>query len=156
MSPDGTPTQASPEIRLATIDDLEALVMMGAMFHTESPFNGRVAYDPDRVRDLIIALIEAPEGVVFVADVEGDPVGAICGIKTCPWFSSAPLAQEVAWFLDPDFRSGRTGLRLLRAFEQWAIEEGVDGIVMSDFEGTSVGAVLRNYQPVERACVRWT
>lgn len=117
-------------IRHATADDLDALVALGERFHAASPFATVAAYEPDAVRALVAEAMRV--GVVLVAAEDGAIVGGLMGVRQGPWFApSAPCAVELAWWVDEPAR-GTAGVRLYRAFEVWAREQGVSAVVMSD------------------------
>lgn len=104
-------------IRTATIDDIPAVVGMGAKFHAQAdlPF----AYDPDAFADFAGGLIGG--GVILLSDV-----GMIGGV-VAPAFCgpSYRMAVELFWWAERD------GLALLRAFEGWAADQGANEVRLS-------------------------
>lgn len=116
-------------IRPATAADIGPLVEMGERFYHRSPFAAAVAYSPEDVANIIAEVMDA--GVVLVAESAGELVGGIMGICRPPWFSADPCAIEMAWWVD-DAARGTVGLRLHRAFEAWARDQGAAAVVLSD------------------------
>ena len=74
-----------------------------------------------RTGETLAGLINSPQGAVFVSGG-----GFIAGQIMRTVISPDPVAFELGWFA-----SDRSGLRLLRAFETWAAEQGATLIKMS-------------------------
>lgn len=74
-----------------------------------------------RTGETLASLLRDPQGVVFVS-----AGGFIAGQIMQTVISPDPVAFELGWFA-----SDRSGLRLLRAFETWAAEQGATLIKMS-------------------------
>lgn len=136
------------EIRNATVDDIPVLMSMGRALHAESPRYSYLSYSDEKVERLIRSMVEdtlvaeAPGGVV-VAVKDGIVVGMIGGFVTSPFFSDDKIASDYTFYVKPEHRgTGRVALRLIQAFEQWAIAQGVRDIVpgtstLIDAEGTA-------------------
>lgn len=136
------------EIRNATVDDIPVLIAMGRALHDESPRYSHLSYSEEKVERLIRSMIEdtlvadAPGGAV-VAIKDGIVVGMIGGFVTSPFFSDDKIASDYTFYVKPEHRgTGRVALRLIQAFEQWAITQGVRDIVpgtstMIDADGTA-------------------
>jgi GNAT superfamily N-acetyltransferase len=68
---------------------------------------------------------------VILGDFSGDELnGAIGGVVSPDACGGDLMATELFWFVFPGKR-GSTGIRLLRAFEDWAKENGAERIRMS-------------------------
>lgn len=118
-------------IRHATPDDVGQLVAMGETFLRWSAFGRQVPFDGVAMGQAIDALLAS--GVVLVADLDGDVVGALLGTLSPLWFApGTKVAAELAWWVDESERGGRAGVKLLRAFEQWGAEQGATLCVLSD------------------------
>lgn len=118
-------------IRDAKVADVDALIAMGHKFLGKSPFAGLTDMVDDDLAWAICNLID--NGVVFVAEKEGEIVGAIAGQISPLWFNRrSKVAVELAWWVDEDSRNGRAAIGLLRFFEEWAKAKGATMIAMSD------------------------
>lgn len=111
----------SDEIRPATRDDIPALIELGRAMHAESPRFSRHPYSPAKTAGTIDFLLA--NGAVFVAVKGGQAVGMMGGMVAPGWFTDEATAIELAVYVAPEHR-GRTGMRLIRAFEAWAFEHG--------------------------------
>ncbi len=112
---------ADIKLRLAGPDDVPALVEMGAHMHAESRYR-YTRYSETKVHAQITKLIET--GRVFVADRDGEIVGAIMGICTAWWFSDDPVIFDFALYVAPEFRHRGVARLLIYAMQQWAQEAG--------------------------------
>ena len=56
-------------------------------------------------------------GCAFIAENQGQPTGLLLAIKTANlWNPNQWFLQELAYWVEPTARSGRTGYRLLQAY----------------------------------------
>lgn len=148
------------QIRPATHDDIDALLAMGEKFFLFSRFAQFANFDRDTARASITALIGAEVGVCLVAVIDGEVVGGIVGALAPLWFAPTCLsATEFAWWVSEEHRGGTAGIKLLRAFEQWAKNKGAAMVSMSDLviEGaTPAGRLFEKlgYTVIERSHVK--
>lgn len=140
-------------IRLADKDDVPVLVAMGRRFLASSAYASAVLPTDDEVEDSLLSLVA--HGVVFVADKDGVPVGMLAGAMSRIWFCPRPVAAELAWWVDEEYRGGTAGIRLVQQFQDWARLEGAKFVVMSDQVGGDphVGPMLlrMGFADVERS-----
>jgi GNAT superfamily N-acetyltransferase len=110
-------------VRVATLDDLNALECMSELFYRSTCYNGRLPYDPKKVRKIYTSVItgDQSQATIFIKDdAWGCPCGMLFALATELPFTSVPSAIEMVWYVQEDFRKSRVGLELLRAFEEWA------------------------------------
>lgn len=127
-------------IRPATIDDIPRMVELGHQLHQNSRYASQ-EYDGGIVSSFIEGLISG-HGVAFVAEISGQVVGGFLGGITEQWFSTQKVAFDYSFFIEPKHRHGITAVKLLKAFEHWAVGMGADHIqigITTDIntEGTS-------------------
>lgn len=70
---------------------------------------------------MVAGLIQSPEAVVYVSDG-----GFIAGSLQPTIINPARVAMEHGWFA-----RDRSGMRLLRSFERWAVDQGAVMVKMS-------------------------
>ncbi|MDA5498007.1 GNAT family N-acetyltransferase [Yersinia aleksiciae] len=116
-------------IRPATMDDIPALVALGARMHCESRYV-TFPYDEDKCAALAVSLINAEFGVVLVAEESGQIVGWVAGGIGEQYFSYERMAFEYGVFIDAEHRGGTAGYRLVKAFIEWAKNHGARVINM--------------------------
>lgn len=113
-------------IREATEADIPRLLGFARRFHeaAQQPFG----FDEAATDAFIAGLIEQPHSVVLIGDA-----GMIGGALVPAYCQPAwVMAVELAWWAERD------GLRLLRAFEEWATDNAASEVRM-----TSLAALPR-------------
>lgn len=99
-------------------------------------------------------------GVILVVEGEGEAglVGML-GLVVIPHpMSGLDEAAEVAWWIEPEHRGGRTAYNLLCAAEEWARHRGVGCLKMvapSDSPNTGTFYEQLGYQAVETVYQKW-
>jgi GNAT superfamily N-acetyltransferase len=108
-------------IRAATEADIPALVAMGQQFRAQTGYRTIIAESAAQMATLCRQLLGGL-GTILVLEHDGALVGMI-GLHCAPHFLSLEMmAGEVFWWVDPSRRGH--GLRLLRAAEAWARDQG--------------------------------
>ncbi|MDA5520839.1 GNAT family N-acetyltransferase [Yersinia kristensenii] len=110
-------------IRPATMDDIPALVALGARMHRESRY-ASFPFDEDKCSVLAANLINAEFGVVLVVEECSQIVGWVAGGVGEQYFSHERMAFEYGVFIDTAYRGGTAGYRLVKAFIEWAKNHG--------------------------------
>lgn len=118
-------------VRLATVSDVDALVELGRKFVSYSNYSNMISVSDDNIARGLCGILDV--GVVFVADKKGVIVGGIAGAMSSLWFAPhVKVATELAWWVREEDRNTPAAVRLLRAFEIWAADQGASHIAMSD------------------------
>lgn len=107
------------KLRMATPDDLPAIVVLGRVMHQESSF-APMDYDVDRVKETISDLMNKSQFVVVAEDTNGEVIGSMAGMCTQSWFGSDMVANDLALFIHPDHRGGMLAVKLIKTFVHWA------------------------------------
>jgi RimJ/RimL family protein N-acetyltransferase len=133
-------------IRRATEADAPAIARMGMAFIGHSGRWQRFAPTPEELEERARAIVAAPDCAVFVADRDGAPCAMLIGAIVGTWFAPTTLvASELAWWVEPEARGTPIAVRLVRAYEEWARENGASMAAMSSLdacEGERVGTML--------------
>lgn len=132
-------------IRPATHDDIDRLVILGEEMHVESRF-ARLPLDVDKVRALFAHLIESPDGLLIVADKDGEVIGGFAGYVAEHYFARTKVAADFGLFISRGDRGGMTAPRLLKAYAKWAKERGAVMIQAGITTGVHVDESTRLYQ----------
>ncbi len=142
-------------IRFATVEDIPALVALGKRMHAITRFRA-FDYDEQRIAQALRAAFMQGKGryVCFVAaDGENQVVGALLAVLERHIFSDQIIASVMHYDVLPERRMGGYGLRLIKAFEQWAKNRKVAEIsfgINSGGEHQQVGVFARRigFEPV--------
>ena len=109
-------------IRFATLADVPSLVEGGSRMHVLTRFRSQ-PYNAQRVAQTFVDLITQGQGkYAFLVAIGADQrvVGALIGVMEQQIFSDAHTASVMHFDVLPEARMGGHGVRLLKAFEQWA------------------------------------
>ncbi len=146
-------------IRVATFDDLPALVALSRLYHEEAhdwlPFDEAYVRENFRTR-----CIDTVEGMCWLLDHDGQAAGYLAAAVTQFFAAPVKVAVELAWFVKPEAR-GR-GVDLIPDFENWAQWKGCAGcsLSMNEFPDERRNASMarlysgRGYKPYERGYLK--
>ena len=132
-------------IRPATHEDIPRLIELGEQMHVESRF-ASLPFDRDKVRGLFAHLIESPDGLLLVAEIDGVPIGGFAGYVVEHYFARTKVASDFGLFIEPASRGGMTAPRLLKAYIEWAKEQGAVMIQAGITTGVHVEQTTRLYE----------
>jgi GNAT superfamily N-acetyltransferase len=126
---------------------------MGARFISETDYAGIISVNPDRLSASVKAVADNPDGVILVSGSDATITGMIAMLAYDHPFSGERMAFEVVWWVEPEARGD--GVRLLRAAEDWAMEQGI-GKMQMVAPNERVGALYERmgYLPVETSYQR--
>lgn len=131
-------------IRSATADDIPRIIELGVTMHATTSYSS-LDYIHGKAAAFLLELIDG-EGVVFVAVVDGEIVGAMVGGIVDEWFNHDLIAHDYALFVLPTRRNGIIALRLINAFIAWARLKGAKQVQMGICTGVQVESIGRLYQ----------
>jgi L-amino acid N-acyltransferase YncA len=131
-------------IRPAQLSDVPRIVSIGALLHLESTYR-EIPYSPSKVGALMRSLINGG-GVVFVAEKEGEVVGAIAGGVTAHWFSEELTGFEYSFFVLPEHRHGLVAMKLLLSMKAWCRAKGAKTLRIGITTGINVEGTARFYR----------
>jgi hypothetical protein len=138
-------------IRLATTEDMPAILEMAKRFHASSPW-AFMPIDEAHLTAHMTQFIDGDNSAVFVLD---DMTGGI-GLFVSPvYFSDTKVAQETFWYCE----SPGNGGALLDVAERWAKNMGAAQMSMICLEGKNtdiVGKIYerRGYRPTEHTYMK--
>jgi len=141
-------------IRKAGGGDRSDLVAMVGHFIQGTPYAKVLPFRPKKVLELVDLVLE--HGVVFVAEVNGRAVGMIAAVALRELVAGEAMADEMVWWVEPAYRQGLVGPRLLKALENWARQKGLAMLKMVAPVGTEVGAFYERagYMAVETSYIK--
>ncbi len=136
-------------IRPATFGDAQVLERMAVRFLEETPYRQVITPDVDRLETAIAGVLE--RGLVLVAEVNGTVVGMAAAMPAEHPFSGEPIVVEIAWWVEPEWRHGTLGVRLLTTLEACARSTGAKALLMIAPARSRVGQYYarRGYLEVE-------
>jgi GNAT superfamily N-acetyltransferase len=123
-------------------------------FLVSTPYGKLLAFVPAVVVNLAGWVLE--HGHIVVGERDGVLVGFIALVAAPHPISGEPVAEELAWWVEPSARRGRLSYYLLRSAEDWARQKGLSMLKMVAPSGSTVGAFYERlgYSPVETAYIK--
>lgn len=116
-------------IRKAKESDAERIIVLINKFFNESLSYYGLRFNQETILETVFFHIK--NHIVFVAEEDNIIVGVIGGVIAKSLFDrSQDIAQETMWYVDPEYRGGIVGIRLIKAFEKECKNLGANFIVM--------------------------
>lgn len=110
-------------VRAGTQEDFETIIDMAAEFWGQTVYSAE-PFCRDTVRDMV--QLGHDTGILSVVEIAGEVVGFACGIKGGLLGNRAIMSgTELAWWVNPEHRNGRNGIRLLQHIEKLAKLAGI-------------------------------
>jgi GNAT superfamily N-acetyltransferase len=143
-------------IREATREDRPALVAMAEHFLAGTAYGALLRASGADVGRLVDAILEHQLGAIAVADVDGAVVGFIALFISPSSLTLECFADEIAWWVEPVYRSGTLGPQLLSWSEDWARRKSLRVIKMVAPAGSRVGVFYKRagYVALETSFVK--
>lgn len=111
-------------IRPFEITDLPVMIDLGSVMHRESAYRD-LDYSKDKLLALGTEAIENPDTYYAVIAEDGEFIqGMFCGFLMEHFFGRDKLAADLLVYVHPKYRGGTLLVRMLKAFEKWAVENG--------------------------------
>jgi GNAT superfamily N-acetyltransferase len=129
------------KLRLATMDDLPPLCVLGRIMHAESTF-APLDYDIEMVKETLTELMNKNQFVVVAEDTNGELVAVMLGKVVPTWFGNDLVANELALFIHPEHRGGLLAAKLIKMFVMWAKLAGAKQIRPGVISGNKTAVAL--------------
>lgn len=137
-------------IREAQGKDVERIVEMGSRSLREGAYKDQLGDNPDVTRKLAQNILKNHVGTILVAE-EDDKAIALLAMLFYPHpYSGEPIASEIMWYVEPEYRQSFTALALLRAGERLARAKGAKRMQFTA-PTSDVGKAYESlgYKPIE-------
>lgn len=131
-------------LRVGCKKDLDAIVAMSRDFWQHTQFKHE-EFQPEMVEGM--ALKSMDDELCLVYEIDGTAQGFICGIKGCLLANADIIVgTELAWWVNPEYRSSGAGLKLLAGIERLAKDAGIKYWNMLYMESSMPDQVKRIYE----------
>lgn len=109
-------------VRKGAVSDIDSIISMASEFWGHTIYDE--GYCPETIEAMASLCIE--QELMSVLEVDGEVVGFACGVKgTLLGNCNVTSGTEIAWWVNPDNRSGRSGIALLKHIEGLAKDAGI-------------------------------
>ena len=133
-------------IRPYSLDDLDPMIELGRVYHEESPY-ARVTIDEQRLRALHTMAETSPtDWCSFIAEDGEYILGLIVGTITPAFFCDQKQAGDLVLYVHPSYRGSTIAMRLILAYENWALTNGAQEIFLSQSAGMNINNTAKFYE----------
>ena len=142
------------KIRVATVEDVGVLTDHACEFLTSGPYVPFMGCDRTLVERMIAHLVDSDGNAgVVVGEADGRVVGGLAMFIAPAWCDGEIEANEIGWWVRPQYRGKLLGPRLVAAAESLARERGAVRIrmIVPPGESENVARYLhkRGYEELE-------
>lgn len=145
----------SSTIRALTVEELPLAAQRGHEFYVEAKLPG--TFSVVLFVTLWTELLRNESGVMLGLWVDEECAGALAAMVAPDIYDGRLIATEFFWFVRAEYRGGTASIRLIRAYEEWALAKGVAStdIRMSVLQGVNDEQIEHlyrklGYRPLER------
>lgn len=143
-------------VRRANFGDVIPLVGLAFKFQKEGSelYSG---FSHDKAGATFESLIVHEKGYVAVYEKDDEVVGFVAGAIGDLTFNDTTYALEMGLYIDKAHRGGPGAVRLIKAYEAWANEKGVDLIHIADMSAVQDNGEMYEklgYEKVETSYVK--
>lgn len=132
-------------VREATQADVEQIVQLGQQLQQNSAYK-KGAFNTDKAKQAVSMMITSDTDQAFIAESDGKIIGFFLGGVTYEWFSDDLIAFDYSVYVVPEKRNGRTAIKLFKAFEEWATEQGAKSVQVGITTGINIKGNSRLYR----------
>lgn len=131
-------------IRPMVEDDIDEVVELAAVMYRESVNYRRLEFSPERVREMVVMVMQ--NGFAVVAVKDGRIIGLMAGSLVQPAFSRDLMACDFLLYILPQHRGGTAAIRLINAYVRWARQGGAKMITVGVTAGIDNDAAIAFYK----------
>jgi len=125
-------------------DDIDEVVELAAVMYRESVNYRRLEFSPERVREMVVMVMQ--NGFAVVAVKDGRIIGLMAGSLVQPAFSRDLMACDFLLYILPQHRGGTAANRLVNAYVRWARQCGAKMITVGVTAGIDNDAAIAFYK----------
>ena len=118
-----------------TEGDISKCIELGYAMHQESYFK-HFNYSEEKLNKFLRLMILNPEQYcAYVYEKDNTIIGFFLGVSSEQWIGTDKMSSDLACYIIPEERGSMAGVRLIKAYEEWASSINVKEIVI----GVSTG-----------------
>lgn len=133
-------------IRQATTQDIEQIIVMCEALHSESEYYRNQLFEAERLAESLNTVMGNEYHIIFLAEQDKQIIGFFIGGLTRGLFNYELIAFDYSVYVVPEKRNGRAAIKLIKAFEQWAKEKGANRCRIGITTDISTNRTSRFYQ----------
>jgi GNAT superfamily N-acetyltransferase len=121
-----TPSQPEINIREATAEDVNSILLMAERFYVSTAYAKVSDWEATRAAETALQYINSDAHLLLLATVNDLPVGFIMAFRTIPMWSNTPMGIETIFWVEPEVRNLGLGRLLKASYLQWCILNGCE------------------------------
>lgn len=134
------------KVRQATLLDLLTFAPLAQRYADEAGGHSNFPVDIEHTLQNAAITVQQEDGCLLLAYSDNEPVGLLWGWShPLPW-SKAKLAYDTILYVVPEKRKSAVGVRLMKAWEEWAKEQGAVEVQISIASGIHEEETCRFYE----------
>lgn len=106
--------------RVGTPEDVPGLVLFLQNIKKENPLVDKFTYDLGKMADTLRRILNNDQGVILIAEKNDIIVGTIVLGKTTIWWSNTSFLTDLAFYVNPEYRSQGIQKKLLSTVKEFA------------------------------------
>ena len=119
---------------------------MGTRFFAASGLDRWFSYRPRNFSQVCANFMDSNQAVILVGEGKKVAVGMAAALAYPCWFDAGHLtAQELFWWVEPEYRGAAVGKELRNGLEDWACERGCLTMEMGALEAARPEALAHLY-----------
>ncbi len=144
-------------VRRSTFADVESMVPLTEDLHKHLDLGRLAPYDPAYIEVFIAVSTHDEDKLALIAEQDGTVIGMLIAHTMGHWWNpSKQYAQELMYWVRPQYRHLGAGAELLSRFEDWAKERGLDMAGMSRsgiYQAEKLDKIYRDLGYVEESVI---
>jgi len=110
----------------STVKDIQEIIMLCKALHSESDYYRTQPFDNKQLKASLSNVVFNESSIALLAIQNNEMIGFFIGGLTYGLFNSELIAFDYSVYVVPEQRNGRTAIKLIKAFEDWAISKGAN------------------------------
>ncbi len=117
-------------IRQADKFDTDRIIEMLRSYRSATPWDRLALCDNETHVKRLLAHVFAGMGAIFLAERENQIVGMLIAVKNANvWDPDLVVMNELCYWVDPEWRGGTSGYRLLAAYKEYGDRLKAEGLI---------------------------
>lgn len=132
-------------IRSMVMTDIPHVVLMASDMHKESIYR-ELDFNPKKIMELCETIINNPDVYFGYIYDDGEIKGLCAGYITPHFFGDDLTSGDLAVYVKPEFRKGRVGVSLIKAYTDHCLSRGVKEPLLGVSAGINVDRIGALYE----------
>lgn len=132
--------------RALTVKDIQQIIMLCRALHSESTYYRLQSFDEEQLEVSLSNVVFNEHSIALLAIQHNEMIGFFIGGLTYGLFNKELIAFDYSVYVVPQQRNGRTAIKLIKAFEAWAISKGAKRFRVGTTTAINTDKISRFYE----------